>query len=70
MLASMRFATVISLAGTRISVELVTSPYRRNFEMAGMLLAQGDAATEEAKLHRVATDRRARVLNFGPFNKA
>jgi hypothetical protein len=38
--------------------------------MAGMLLAQGDGATEEAKLHRIATDCRARVLNFGAFDKA
>ena len=45
-------------------------PLQAQLEMAGMLLAQGDAATEEAKLHRVATDRRARVLNLGAFDEA
>jgi hypothetical protein len=66
----MRFATVILLAGILVSEVLVTSRYRHNVEIAGMFLAQRDATTEEAKFHWIATDCRARVLDFRTLDEA
>jgi hypothetical protein len=64
MLASARLVTVISLAGMRISEDLVTNRYWCNCEAPGMFLAEGNPTTEKAKFHRIAADRRTRVFNF------
>ena len=58
------------MAGTRISVDLVTSRYRRNLEVPCVFLTQGNATTKQPKFHRVSTDRCARVLKLGTFDKA
>ena len=69
MLASLRFATVMSLTGTRVSEGLVTSHYRCNFEKTGMLLSQRNAVAEEPEFNRVSTDCRTRMLDLGSFNE-
>jgi len=70
MLASVRLATLISLAGMRISERLVTSRYRRNFEVLCMFLSQRNTAAKKPELHRIPTDRGAGVLHFGAFDQA
>ena len=70
MLASMRFATVISLAGIRISDDLVTSHYWRDAEVPRMLLAQRDAAAKQLELHGVAPDRRTGVFDLRTLDEA
>ena len=69
MLTSVRFATVISLTGTRVSVDLVTSRYGCNVKVLSMLLAQRDTATEKPEFHRIATDRGTCVLDFGALHE-
>ena len=69
MLTSVRFATVISLTGTRVSVRLVTGRYRCNLKVPGVLLPQRDATAEQPEFHRITTDRRTRVLNFGALHE-
>jgi hypothetical protein len=64
MLASARLVTVISLAGMRISEDLVTNRYWCNFEAPGMFLAKGNSTTKKAEFHRIAADRRTRVFDL------
>ena len=70
MLASLRFATVMSLTGTRVSEGLVPSHYRCNFEKTGMLLSQRNAVAEQPEFNRVATDCRTRMLDLCSLDEA
>src|SRR5210317_1184628 len=64
MLASARRLTGIWLAGTRISLVLVTARrYRGHGELPGLLLAKRDTATEQPELHGIAAKRGARQLD-------
>jgi hypothetical protein len=69
MLASERLATVISLAGMRVSAGLVTSRYGCHLEETGVLLAQRNAVAKEAEFYRVTPDCRARVLDLGALDE-
>jgi hypothetical protein len=69
MLASLRLATGISLAGIRISERLVTSRYRCNLEVLCVFLPQRDSAAKQPKLHGISTYRRTCVLNFSAFDE-
>ena len=54
----------------RVSEGLVTSPYRRNLEEPGVLLAERNAVTKQAEFNRVSADRGARVLDLGTLDKS
>src|SRR5210317_623954 len=70
MLASARRLTGIWLAGTRISLLLVTARrYRRHGELPGLLLAKRDTSTEQPEFHGITTERGARQFHDHPFHE-
>ena len=53
----------------RVSEGLVTSPYRRNLEEPGVLLAERNAVAKQPEFNRVSADRGARVLDLGALDE-